>query len=50
VLRLAAGPLACLVHFGDLLCRARYVGYGYDEIMGIDLGGGAAWQILLANL
>lgn len=49
MLRRAAGPLACLVHFGDLLCRARYLGYGYDEIMGIDLGGDAAWQILLAD-
>ena len=30
----AAGPLACLVHLSDLLCRVRYLGYGYDEIMG----------------
>ena len=29
-----AGPLACLVHLGDLLCRVRYLGYGYDEILG----------------
>ena len=45
----AAGPLACLVHLSDLLCRVRYLGYGYDEIMGIDLGGDAAWQILIAS-
>jgi HD-like signal output (HDOD) protein len=42
----AGGPLACLVHLGDLLCRVRYLGYGYDEIMGVELGGDAAWQIL----
>ena len=44
-----AGPLACLVHLSDLLCRVRYLGYGYDEIMGVDLGRDAAWQILAAN-
>jgi putative nucleotidyltransferase with HDIG domain len=42
-----AGPLACLVHLSDLLCRVRYLGYGYDEIMGVDLGGDAAWQALM---
>lgn len=42
-----AGPLACLVHLSDLLCRVSYLGYGYDEIMGVDLGGDAAWQILV---
>ena len=45
----AAGPLACLVHLSDLLCRVRYLGYGYDEIMEVDLGGDAAWQILVAS-
>jgi HD-like signal output (HDOD) protein len=45
----AAGPLACLVHLSDLLCRARYLGYGYDEIMSVDFGGDAAWQILVDN-
>jgi HD-like signal output (HDOD) protein len=43
----AAGPLACLVHLSDLLCRVRYLGYGYDEIMGVDLGSDAAWQSLV---
>lgn len=43
----AAGPLACLVHLSDLLCRMRYLGYGYEEIMGVDLGGDAAWQALI---
>jgi HD-like signal output (HDOD) protein len=42
-----AGPVACLVHLSDLLCRLRYLGYGYDEIMGVDLGGDAAWQTLI---
>jgi HD-like signal output (HDOD) protein len=41
-----AGSLACLVHLSDLLCRMRYLGYGYEEIMGVDLGGDAAWQFL----
>ncbi|MGD0826346.1 MAG: HDOD domain-containing protein [Terriglobales bacterium] len=45
----AAGPLACLVHLSDLLCRVSYLGYGYDEIMGVDLGGDAAWQILVTK-
>lgn len=44
-----AGPLACLVHLSDLLCRARCLGYGYDEIIGVDLGRDVAWQILLAS-
>lgn len=42
-----AGPLACLVHLSDLLCRVRYLGYGYEEIMGVELGGDAAWQTLI---
>lgn len=42
-----AGPLACLVHLSDLLCRMRYLGYGYEEIMGVDLGGDVAWQTLI---
>jgi len=44
-----AGPLACLVHLSDLLCRVRYLGYSYDEIIGIELGGDVAWQILVAG-
>jgi len=43
----AAGPLACLVHLSDLLCRVRYLGYGYAEIMAVDLGSDAAWQSLV---
>jgi hypothetical protein len=41
--------LACFVHLSDLLCRVRYLGYGYDEIIAVDLGGDVAWQILLAS-
>ncbi len=41
-----AGPLVCLVHLSDLLCRMRCLGYGYDEIVGIDLGNDVAWQTL----
>ena len=43
----AAGPLACLVHLSDLLCRVRYLGHGHEEIMGVDLGSDAAWQSLV---
>src|SRR5208282_4203235 len=42
-----AGPLACLVHLSDLLCRVSYLGYGYDEIMGVDLDRDVAWQTLV---
>jgi HD-like signal output (HDOD) protein len=44
-----AGPLASLVHLSDLLCRLRYLGYGYEEIMGIELGADAAWKILVTT-
>jgi HD-like signal output (HDOD) protein len=39
-------PLICLVHLGDLLCRVRYLGYGYNEILRVELGGELAWQTL----
>ncbi len=45
----AAGPLACLVHLSDLLCRMRYLGYGYEEIMGVDFSGSAAWGALIGT-
>lgn len=45
----AAGALSCLVHLSDLLCRVSYLGYGYDEIMSVDIGGDAAWQILVTK-
>ena len=44
-----AGPLACLVHLSDLLCRTRYLGYGYEEIMAVDLGGDVAWKTLVTT-
>ena len=44
----AAGPLASVVHLSDLLCRMRDLGYGYNEIMGVELGGDEAWRILVA--
>ncbi len=43
----APNPLACLVHLGDLLCRVRYLGYGYEEILSFELGGEPAWQMLV---
>jgi hypothetical protein len=27
----------------------RYLGYGYEEIMGVELGGDAAWEALCIN-
>lgn len=45
----AAGPLACLVHLSDLLCRVSYLGYGYEENISVDLGGSAAWQVLITT-
>lgn len=45
----SAGALTCLVHLSDLLCRVRYMGYSYDETMGVELGGDAAWQILVTS-
>jgi HD-like signal output (HDOD) protein len=42
----AAGPLACLVHLGDQLCRVRYLGHGYEESVVFDLAGDEAWKTL----
>jgi HD-like signal output (HDOD) protein len=44
-----AGPLACLVHLGDLLCRVRNLGYGYDEILAVSLPQQTAWAHLAAH-
>jgi HD-like signal output (HDOD) protein len=41
-----AGPLACLVHLGDQLCRVRYLGHGYEESVVFDLAGDEAWKAL----
>jgi HD-like signal output (HDOD) protein len=43
-----AGPVACMVHLSDLLCRMCDLGYGYEEIMGVELGGDMAWKVLIA--
>jgi HD-like signal output (HDOD) protein len=45
----AAGPVACMVHLSDLLCRMCGLGYGYEEIMGVELGGDGGWQALVAS-
>jgi HD-like signal output (HDOD) protein len=45
----APAPLVCIVHLSDLLCRMRYLGYGYEEIMGVELGSDAAWETLCIN-
>jgi HD-like signal output (HDOD) protein len=45
----AAGALACLVHLSDLLCRMRDLGYGYAEVMRVDLSDDAAWRVLATS-
>lgn len=42
-----AGPLVCLVHLSDLLCRVRNLGYGYDEVLAVALAHDPAWKHLL---
>lgn len=44
-----AAPLVSLVHLSDLLCRVRDLGYGYYEVLGIDLAGDLAWTRLVEN-
>jgi HD-like signal output (HDOD) protein len=41
-----AGPLVCLVHLGDLLCRVRNLGYGYEEVLAVALAQDTAWKHL----
>jgi HD-like signal output (HDOD) protein len=36
-------PLVALVHVGDMLCRLRGLGYGYEEWRGVDLAADPAW-------
>ncbi|MGA9528136.1 MAG: HDOD domain-containing protein [Terriglobales bacterium] len=43
----SAGPLVCLVHLGDLLCRLRNLGYGYSEILAVTMAEDAAWKHLV---
>lgn len=41
--RPSGNPLISLVHLGDLLCRYRGLGYGYDEWRAIELEANPAW-------
>ena len=41
-----AGPLVCLVHLADVLCRVRNLGYGYDEVLAVALAQDVAWKHL----
>jgi len=43
-------PLVALVHIGDLLCRYRGLGYGYDEWRSLDLLLDPAWQQLTKHV
>ena len=45
----SVSALVSLVHLSDLLCRLRDLGYGYYEVMGIDLAGDEAWAALVTN-
>jgi HD-like signal output (HDOD) protein len=42
-------PLVCLVHLGDLLCRVRNLGYGYNEIMAVSFSQETAWAHLVTR-
>ena len=45
----ASSPLVALVHLSDLLCRVRDLGYGYYEVLGVDLAGDSAWAQLVQH-
>jgi HD-like signal output (HDOD) protein len=42
----ADSPLVALVHIGDLLCRYRGLGYGYEEWRSVELAADPAWEQL----
>jgi hypothetical protein len=44
-----ADPLVCLVHLGDLLCRVRNLGYGYEETMAVSFWQESAWNHLTTS-
>jgi HD-like signal output (HDOD) protein len=44
-----ADPLVCLVHLGDLLCRVRNLGYGYEETIAVSFWQESAWNRLVAS-
>ena len=39
-------PLVALVHIGDVLCRLRGLGYGYEEWRSVELAADPAWESL----
>jgi HD-like signal output (HDOD) protein len=39
----SGNPLIAITHLGDLLCRVRNLGYGYEEWRAIDLAADPAW-------
>jgi HD-like signal output (HDOD) protein len=39
----SGNPLIAITHLGDLLCRVRGLGYGYEEWRAIDLEADPAW-------
>ncbi|HTR22963.1 MAG TPA: HDOD domain-containing protein [Terriglobales bacterium] len=41
------GPLVCMVHLGDLLCRVRGLSYGYTEVMAVSFSQEGAWRQLV---
>jgi putative nucleotidyltransferase with HDIG domain len=43
-------PLIAIIHLGDLLCRLRGLGYGYEEWRAIDLQADPAWIELVKHL
>ena len=42
----APAALPALVHLSDLLCRLHGMGYGYDELLEVDLHTDPAWGLL----
>ncbi len=42
-------PLTSIVHLSDLLCRLRDLGYGYYEMMRVDLAAEDAWPDLVKH-
>jgi len=42
-------PLVALVHIGDLLCRCRGLGYGYEEWRSVELASDPAWERLMKH-
>ena len=45
----SGNPLIAITHLGDLLCRLRGLGYGYEEWRAIDLAADPAWAVLATH-